>query len=342
MGDQVIFDTKNVVVIGGAGFIGSHLCEDLLQNNKVICIDNFVTGSERNIDHLLANPNFVFIRHDISQPINLDDMRDLQKFKVQFQGIQEIYYLACPTSPKNFKNNRISNLLANSYGVKNALDMARHYEAKFMHFSSGVVYGPRTENNKDKKVTEDELGFVDFLSERSSYDEGKRFAETMVKNYREAYDLDAKVMRVFRTYGPRMKLNDDRMVPDFVNNALDNKNLTIFGDENFSSCFCYVSDVIDVAVKMMDSKVQGPLNVGSDVDMPIKQMAEKIIELTNSQSQIKYEEERLFMTQLRIPDINEASNQLGWMPIVTLEKGLEKTINDLRASKGLKTIEDQY
>lgn len=339
MSDQVIFNTKNVVVIGGAGFIGSHLCDDLIKNNKVICIDNFSTGSEKNIDHLLADSNFAFIRHDISQPLNLEELEDLEEFKVRFQGIQEIYYLACPTSPKEFKNNRIANLMANSAGLKNALDMAHYHNAKFIHFSSGVVYGPCTEENKDKKADEDDIGHMDFLSERSSYDEGKRFAETMVKNYRDVYDLDAKIMRVFRTYGPRMKMNDNRMIPDFVDNALDNKELTIFGDGDLSSSFCYVGDVVDATIKMIRSEVKGPLNIGSDVSRPIKKIAEKIIELTNSESGIGYEEEKLFMTPMRIPDISQASEQLGWMPVVTLEKGLEKTIDELRASKGLKTLE---
>lgn len=335
MSDKVIFDKNNVLVIGGAGFIGSHLCDDLIKKNKVICIDNFSTGIESNIDHLLSNPDFAFVRHDISKPIDLASLRDLQRFKIQFQGIQEIYYLACPTSPKNFKKNRIANLLSNSVGLRNALDIAVQNEAKFLHFSSAVVYGSR-EDVGEEKVSENYIGKTDFLSERSSYDEGKRFSETMVKNYRDVYGIDVKIVRPFRVYGPRMKFNDNQMIPDFINDALENKDLKVFGDENFSSCFCYVSDLVDAVFKIMNSDVSGPLNIGSDIDVPIKEIAEKIIQIIGSESKVKHEEEAFFMTQLPIPNITGASNQLGWMPVVTLDKGLESTVEDLRAKKGLK------
>ncbi len=336
MTKKAIFDKKNVLITGGAGFVGSHLCDELVKDNKVICLDNFSTGDERNIDHLLSDPNFEFVRHDITKPINLEEIPGLQKFKIQFQGIQEIYHLACPTSPKNFKKNIIGTILANSYGVKNALDLARNYNAKFLHFSSSVVYGPRREGNP--KIKEDDYGSVDILSERSSYDEGKRFAETIVHNFSKVYDVDAKIIRVFRTYGPRMKLNDNQMVPDFIRDALDNKDLVILGDENFSSSFCYVSDLIDVAIKVMESEFSGPFNVGSDVEVNLKEVAKKIIDYISSNSRITYAEEDLFMTPLCMPDISKVRNELGWMPVVTLDKGLEKTIEDLRASKGLKGV----
>jgi UDP-glucuronate decarboxylase len=337
MSKQVIFGKKNVLVTGGAGFIGSHLCDELVKTSKVICLDNFSTGDEKNIDHLLADPNFEFIRHDITKPIDLNSLPELQKFKIQFQGIQEIYHLACPTSPKNFKENRIAILDALSLGMKNILEVARKYEAKFMHFSSSVVYGPRREAGI--KVKEDDLGQVDMLSERGSYDEGKRFAETMTINYRNVYSLDTKIIRVFRVYGPRMKLDDGHMIPDFINNALDNKDLVIWGDENFTSSFCYVSDVIDAALKMMASESSGPLNIGSDVGVNITELANKIISMIGSSSKIVYSDKLLFMTPLCLPDITKARNELGWMPVVILEKGLENTINELRASKGLKGVE---
>ncbi|MCD4694548.1 NAD-dependent epimerase/dehydratase family protein [bacterium] len=337
MSNKVIFDKKNILIIGGAGFIGSHLCDELIKDNKVICLDNFSTGAEANIDHLLANPDFVFIKHDVSEQIDLENLKELQRFKIQFQGIQEIYYLACPTSPKKFEENKIANLLANSLGLKNALDIVMRNESKFIYFSSSVVYGGREETG-EKKVAEDYIGKTDFLSERSSYDEGKRFGETMVKNYKDVYGLDVKIIRPFRIFGPRMKLNDNQMIPDFIDNALDNKDLAVYGDENFSSSFCYVSDLIDATLKMMETEVSGPINIGSDLLISLKRVAQKIIDIVESNSNIVYKEEKTFMTQLALPDISKASNELGWMPVVTFDKGIERTIDDLRAKKGLKTV----
>ncbi len=336
MTKKVIFDKKNVLVIGGAGFIGSHLCDELIKSAKVICLDNFITGSEKNIDHLLAEENFEFIRHDINQPINLEKFPELQKFKIEFQGIQEIYNLACPMSPKNFIKNKIETILVNSYGVKNALDLAVKYKSKFLHSSSSVVYGLE-QNNKDRKG-EDDLGRVDFLSDRAAYDEGKRFAETIVNNYRTELGVDTKIVRFFRIYGPRMKLSDFQMIPDFIDNALENKNLRIFGDENFSSSFCYISDCIDGAMKLMETEFSGPVNIGSDVPVKLVDLARKIIDKIGSASKIEFTDKVLFMSPLCLPDITKAKNELGWMPVVYLEKGLEKTIYELRASKGLKSV----
>lgn len=338
MAKRAIFDKKNILVLGGAGFIGSHLCDELVKISKVICLDNFSSSEEINIDHLLADPNFVFIKHDMSDEINLEDSPDLQKFRIEFQGIQEIYNLACPMSVKNFNENRIAVLNANSTVLKNALEMARKYEAKFLHFSSSVVYGPRGDNSS--RIIEDNIGKVDFLSERGSYDEGKRFSETMVYNYRNFYNMDAKIIRLFRIYGPRMMLNDNQMIPDFIVNALDNKDLVIFGDNNFKTSLCYVSDVVDAVVKMMESDFKGPVNVGSDIEVNISDLAKKIINKIGSKSKITYEDKKLFMTRLNIPDITQIRNQLGWMPIVTLDKGLDRTISDLRASKGLKGVKN--
>ena len=336
MPKKVIFDKKNVLITGGAGFIGSHLCDELIKSCNVICLDNFSTGSEKNIDHLLSETNFEFIKHDISEPIDLENISELQKFKIEFQGIQEIYHLACPTSPIHFEKNKISTILANSYGVKNALDIAVKYDAKFLHFSSSVVYGPRDENNA--KIAEDNIGKTNFLSERSSYDEGKRFAETIIINYKQIHNIDVKIIRVFRTYGPRMKLDEGNMIPDFISNALDDKDLVILGDKNFTSSFCYVTDIVDASIKAMSTDLTGPFNVGSDVDISVADVAEKIISILNSKSKITYADKILFLTRLCLPDITKARNELGWIPIVTLEKGLEKTIEGLRASKRLKGI----
>ncbi|MEA3398750.1 MAG: NAD-dependent epimerase/dehydratase family protein [Patescibacteria group bacterium] len=334
MPKKIIFDKKNVLVIGGAGFIGSHLCDELIKNAKVICIDNFLTGSEKNIDHLLAEPNFEFIRHDINSPIELGEFPELQKFKIEFQGVQEIYYLACPMSPKNFLKNRINIILSNSYGIKNALDMAVKYKASFMHFSSSVVYGLGYENKS--KLDEGHEGRVNILSDRSAYDEGKRFAETIVYNYYKKFGLDAKIARLFRIYGPRMKLADDQMIPDFISNALDDKDFQVFGDKNFSSSFCYISDCIDGVMRLMGSNFFGPINIGSDIDVKLIDLAQKIIDKIGSKSKINFSDEILFISPLCLPDITKAKNELGWMPLVSLEKGLGKTIYELRASKGLK------
>lgn len=334
---RAIFDKKNILVTGGAGFIGSHLCDELVKTNKVICIDNFSTGDEKNIDHLLADPNFEFIRHDITKTIDLESMPELQKFKIQFQGIQEIYHLACPTSPKNFPENRLATLDALSFGVKNVLELARKYEAKLVHYSSSVIYGPR--DNDEPMVDEDYVGKVSVSSDRSSYDEGKRFAESLVMNYKDVYKVDAKILRLFRIYGPRMKLRDDRMIPDFVNSSLDNKDLLILGDKDFSTTLCYVTDVIDASLKVMKHDFCGPYNIGSDVNINITEVANKVISMIKSKSKIVYAEKSLFMTPLPIPNIKKVKNDLGWMPVVVLEKGLENTINELRASKGLKSVE---
>lgn len=335
MSKQVIFDKKNILVAGGAGFIGSHLCDELVKTNKVICVDNFITGSERNIDHLLANPDFIFINHDLSKPLDLEALPELKKFKIEFQGLQEIYNLACPMSPRRFLENRLATIIANSYVVKNLLDMAVKYNSKLLQFSSSVVYGPRHPDNPGLKVKESDLGAVDQLSERSSYDEGKRFAETVVSNYRSLYSVDARIMRLFRVYGPRMEANDDQMIPDFIKNALDNVDITINGDETFSSSFCYIDDVIDAIGKFMNSELSGPINIGSDVDTNLTDMVKTIIALTESSSKITYSENKLFLSELVLPDIHQARNELGWMPVVTLENGLKKTIFDIEANKRL-------
>lgn len=340
MARQVIFDKKNVLVAGGAGFIGSHLCDELIKTNKVICVDNFLTGSERNIDHLLANPDFVFINHDLARPLDLEALEDLKKFKVEFQGVQEIYNLACPMSPRHFLENRLASLLANSVVVKNLLDLSVKYQAKFLQFSSSVVYGLRPNDFKGNQYKETDWGQVDQLSERSAYDEGKRFAETLVANYRSLYNLDARIIRLFRVYGPRMAAADDQLIPDFIMNALDNKDIEISGDADFSSSFCYINDVIDAVGKLMASELAGPVNIGSDVDVNLTDLVKLIIKETKSTSKIVHGEPKLFVTELLLPDIHLAKNELGWMPVVTLENGLKKTIFDMEAKKKLQGLGD--
>lgn len=336
MPKQIIFDKKNVLVAGGAGFIGSHLCDELVKTCKVICVDNFVTGSEKKIDHLLADPNFVFINHDLSDPFDLEAEPSLKKFKIEFQGIQEIYNLACPMSPRGFLKNRIDNIKANSYVIINLLELALKYRAKFLQFSSSIVYGFRRDGLYDSKFPESEIGLVDNLSARSSYDEGKRFAETIVSNYRSVYNLDTKIIRLFRIYGPRMDQKDDQMIPDFINDALDNNEIIIPGTSDFSSSFCYIEDALDAVTKIMSSDLSGPINIGSDIDIKLVDLVNLIIKKTNSHSQIKHVDSPLFVSELVLPDIYKARNELGWMPVVTLENGLKKTIFDIEANKKLK------
>jgi len=335
MPKQVIFDKKNVLVAGGAGFIGSHLCDELIKTSKVICVDNFISGSERNIDHLLSHPDFVFINHDLSQPLDLEAQDDLQEFKIQFQGLQEIYNLACPTSPKRFMAERLAILSANSLAVKNLLDLAVKYQAKFLQASSCVVYGPRREDNPGLHIKENDLGLVDHLSERGAYDEGKRFAETLVMNYHELYSLDTKIARLFRIYGPRMSRHDEQMIPDFISDALDNKEIVIRGDASFASSFCYIEDALDGIFKLMNSELTSPVNLGSDVDVNVEEVVKKIIKETNSSSSISHADRHLFVSELILPDIKLAKNELNWMPVVTLENGLKKTIFDIEANKKL-------
>ena len=320
-----IFEKSNVLIIGGAGFIGSHLCDELIKSSKVICIDNFISGSEENIDHLLQHSDFEFIKHDINEPIELETLPELEKFRVKFQGVQEIYYLASPTAPKEFEKNLMATALVNSLGLKNALDLARQYKAKFLFSSASVVYGPRRSN--------DVLFQESDLSPRASYDEGKRFAETLVRTYQQVYGLDAKIARIFRTYGPRMKLDVGHMLPDFIFSALENKDLIIYGDENFSSSFCYITDLIQGLVKLMKSGESGPINLGSDLDYKLVDIAQQIIALTNSKSQMVFREPLLFMTPLGLPDISLAKERLGWFPIMLLEDGLKAAIDYSKAYK---------
>jgi UDP-glucuronate decarboxylase len=300
----------------------------------VICLDNFTTGNVSNIDFLLQNPDFVFIRHDICDPIDLEALSELDRFKIKFQGIQEIYNLACPTSAKSFDKFKEATLAANSVGMKNILDMAAKYKAKFVHTSSAVVYGPRQDGHE--LIKEDTEGCVNHLTPRGCYDEGKRFAETMVGTYQETRGLDAKIARIFRTYGPRERLFDGEMLPDFIIDALDNKDLIIYGDENFSTSLCYVDDVTSGLVKLMAAPADiGPVNLGSNEDLKLFDVAQKIISMTGSESKIVFEKPLLFMTMLGLPDTDKAKELLGWIPLVRLEDGLKKSIDYTQAYKPL-------
>jgi len=329
-----IFDKKNVVVTGGAGFIGSHLSEALLKDSHVICIDNFTASSERNIDLLLRNPDFEFIKHDIVEPFNLEAYKELERFKIKFQGIQEIYHLACPTSAKNFVQYKIPTVQTVSVGTRNVLEIAARYNAKVVHASTSVVYGPRTPERSIFKETD--LGLLDHLSPRGCYDEGKRFAETLVETYRDAKGVDAKIARIFRTYGPRQRLFDGEMVPDFIVDALDGRDLVVYGDETFSTSLTFVSDTVGGLTKLMASPAAtGVVNLGADYEVKIVDVARAIIQMTGSTSQIRFEPPLLFMTPLGMPDLTKAKERLGWIPLIRLEDGLMRTVEYTRANKAL-------
>lgn len=329
-----IFEKKNVLVTGGAGFIGSFICEALLKEAKVICMDDLSGGALGNIDHLLQSRDFVFIKHDITQPIDFSRFPELQRFKIQFQGVQEIYHLACPTSPKDFDAVRLHTLKTNSAGVINVMELAALWKAKVLLASSSVVYGSRPDS--DPFVSEDFKGVVDHVSPRACYDEGKRFAETILNTYRDALGLDIRIARIFRTYGPRERLRIGEMIPDFIVNALEGKPLEIYGDKNFQTSLCYVNDMVDGILKLMNTERDpGPVNLGSDEDLLLSDVAKKIIELTGSASKIAYKPALLFMSALPLPNIQKAKDELAWFPVMRLADGLKAMIEYTRGRKHL-------
>lgn len=335
MAEKHIFDKKNAVVTGGAGFIGSYLCEQLLKDGyRVICIDNFVTSTVDNINYLLKNPDFEFLRLDVIELFDLESFSELERFKVPFQGVQEVYHLACPMSAKNFEKFRHQTLMANSVGMRNVLDLALKYQAKFFQASTSVVYGPRS--GEGELVTEDQEGCVPHLTPRSCYDVGRRWAETMVQTYKDVHGLDVRIGRIFRTYGPRTPISDGHMVPDFVLDALNGKPLTIYGDDNFRTSLLYVTDAVDAILRMMRlPNDPGPINIGSDENLRLLDVANKIIEMTGSKSEVTFAEPLPFMTELALPDLTKIKHDLGWIPLVTLTQGLKKSIEYTVANRSL-------
>ncbi len=327
-----IFDKKNVIVTGGAGFIGSHLCERLLREAKVICMDDLSNSNVQNIQHLLQYPDFEFIKCDVNQPIDLDAFPELEKFKVRFQGVQEIYHLACPTSPKNFEEKKMHSLWSNSSAMISTLDLAVKYRAKYVFGSSSVVYGSPEEGHT--VFSEEDEGKVNHLSPRACYDEGKRFAETCVATYRQVYGLDAKIARIFTTYGPRMQLRHGLLVPDFILDALEGRNLVIYGSPETNLSLCFVTDMVDGLNRLMHA---GPetflVNIGHDTVTTIGEVAEKIVSTIKSSSQIVLEEQLPFITLKGMPDLRRAKENLDWLPLVRLEEGLRKTIDYAIANK---------
>ncbi|MBI4138595.1 GDP-mannose 4,6-dehydratase [Candidatus Uhrbacteria bacterium] len=322
---QQLFERRNVLVTGGAGFIGSHLCDRLVKEAHVICVDNFITSSETNIDHLLQDPNFEFINHDITEPLDLAAYPELERFKVRFQGLQEIYHLACPISKRHFDDFKIATVLTNSVGVKNVLDLAVEHNAKVLYASSSVLYGPRRNGSHVKETDECRL---DHLTSRGSYDEGKRFSEAILQTYANVYGLDVKIARIFRTYGPRMKIFDGNLIPDIILTALEEKDVVLVGDEETRIAMAYVTDIVDGLVRLMTTPIDVTLvNLGSDADVRLVSIAQKVLEIAGSPSRIRFEAPGPYQMEAPLPDITRAREILGWLPLVRLDEGLKKMID---------------
>lgn len=305
------YERKRILVTGGAGFIGSHLCEYLLQKkNEVICLDNFFTGRKDNIIHLLKNPYFEIKRFDIIQPIFLE--------------VDEIYNLACPASPIHYQYNPIKTIKTNLYGALNMLGLAKRTCAKILQASTSEVYGDPTEHPQKETY----WGNVNPIGIRSCYDEGKRCAETLFFDYYRKHKTKIKVARIFNTYGPRMNTNDGRVVSNFIVQALNNEDITVYGDGSQTRSFCYISDLIDGIVKMMatEDSFVGPINLGNPNEFSILELAEKIIKFTKSKSKIVFKPLPVDDPKQRQPDITLARTKLNWTPVVQLEEGLLKTI----------------
>ena len=308
-----------ILVTGGAGFIGSHLCERLLaEGHKVICVDNLFTGSKDNLKLFLHNPNFQFIEHDIVTPLFLE------------VKIDQIYNLACPASPVHYQFNPVHTFKANTIGVMNMLGLARQHGARFLQASTSEVYGDPEVHPQPETYR----GNVNTIGPRACYDEGKRYAETICFDYYRMHgSLEIKIVRIFNTYGPRMAFNDGRVISNFIVQALKNEPLTIYGDGSQTRSFCYVDDLVDGLIKMMNSnkEIIGPINLGNPGEKSMLAMAEKIITLTGSTSKIIYKDLPVDDPRRRCPDITRAKQILGWTPQVELEEGLKKTIADFRA-----------
>lgn len=324
---QPVFEKKNIVVTGGAGFLGSHLCDLLVLKHKVICIDDFSTGREENIHHLLSNPNFEFVRHDISEPLELETLRELRAFQVPFQGVQEIYHLASPASPKDYTRLSVETLAANALGTKHVLDMAKKFGAKILLMSSGAIYGqPRG----DAPFPETDWGYVDPIGVRSPYEEGKRYAEALTMAYHRRFQLETKIIRLFNTYGPRMRLNDGRLIPDLVQAALKNMPLTIHGGRKDTTSFLFITDALEGIVRMMQSHETGPMNLGNPELHTVTEVAEQIASISGARAEIRFETPFEYGSQQAIPAVRQAREMLGWFPVVPLKEGLQRTVEYMR------------
>ena len=301
----------NIVITGGSGFVGSYLCEILINDgHEIIVVDNLLTGSTENINHLMHNENFSFIEHDVQNHIEIEN-------KVDY-----VLHFASAASPKAYTEHPVNTLKAGSVGTINTLGLAKKHDAEYLLASTSEVYGDPLISPQ----TEEYWGNVNPNGERSMYDEAKRFAEAAVATYSRSYDLKTKIVRIFNTYGPRMQLNDGRVVTNFIVQALKNENITIYGDGSQTRSFSYVEDTVAGIISLMNSSEYDVFNIGNPNEMTVGQLAEKIIELTDSTSEIKYLELPNDDPKQRKPDITKAKTKLNWEPKVNLEDGLTKTI----------------
>ena len=309
------FDRKRILVTGGAGFLGSHLCERLLnEGNDVICLDNFFTGRRSNILHLMSNPHFEVMRHDVTFPLYVE--------------VDEIYNLACPASPVHYQHDPVQTTKTSVHGAINLLGLAKRLGVRIFQASTSEVYGdPEVHPQR-----EDYWGRVNPIGIRSCYDEGKRCAETLFFDYYRQHHLQIKVARIFNTYGPRMHPNDGRVVSNFIMQALQGKPITIYGDGSQSRSFCYVSELIDGFIRLMASPddFTGPVNLGNPGEFTMLELAEKVIKLTSSPSKLDFQPLPSDDPRQRQPDISLARKELGWEPKINLEQGLVETISYFR------------
>jgi UDP-glucuronate decarboxylase len=311
---------RRVLVTGGAGFIGSHLCEQLLdRGDEVICVDNFYTGRRRNVVHLLSNPSFELVRHDICFPL--------------YTEVDHIFNLACPASPIHYQFDPVQTTKTSVHGSINMLGLAKRVKAKILQASTSEVYGDPAVHPQ----TEQYWGNVNPIGPRSCYDEGKRCAETLFFDYRRQHHLPIKVARIFNTYGPRMHPNDGRVVSNFIVQALRNHDITVYGDGNQTRSFCYVDDLVDGLIRLMETSpdITGPINLGNPAEFTIRELAEKAIDLTGSSSKIVHHPLPPDDPKQRQPDISMAQQLLGWEPRVQLEEGLLRAIEYFDRMLGL-------
>jgi len=300
-----------ILLTGGAGFIGSHLCDLLIkEGNSIVCMDNLITGKKKNIEHLLGNSDFEFIEHDVTNYINI-------KGKIDY-----VLHFASPASPVDYLKYPIKTLKVGSLGTHNALGVAKEHNAKFFLASTSEVYGDPLVNPQPETY----WGNVNPIGPRGVYDEAKRFAEAITLAYHRSHGVDTKIIRIFNTYGPRMRDHDGRAIPNFIDQALKGEPITVYGDGSQTRSFCYVSDLVDGIYKLMNSDLNEPVNIGNPNEMTILQLAEHIINLTNSNSTIEYKPIPEDDPKVRRPDISLANTKLFWQPKIALEEGLQKTV----------------